>query len=333
MSEEPEGGVLSEARKIYPNQGMHRNAQFIAELHPRAIDYLRQAPVLAAAFGVKKNGRADRLYVAMRIGGPISRGERLRSVMAAVGLQTPLRKLSGYAVTPMVSEFVRELCDLDPSTLSQSIPDKPAEQRRWMASMRDWRMRMRCYDRSPRTGFAWIAKHGKLCEDGQAGDIADFVARNPSTDISRWTFDRMCHEVELWHDRLAADRSLTKYSAILQPNTVIDLSDHVDHAEMDGFEFFKLATPAMLMEEGRRMRHCVASYIPLVMGGGVHIYSIRAGMRRMATLQLNGTRVAQLKAFANRLPVKAVEAAAHRFARSLATPTAGIPDTTQDGRA
>lgn len=313
MSEEP--SVQTLARAIYPNQGMHRNAEFIASLDPRAIDYLRQAPVLAAAFGVKANTRADRLYVAMRIGGPISRGERLRSVMSAVGIQTPLRKLVGYAIQPFMSDFVRELNDLTPSALSQAIPDKPGAQRQWLSSLKDYRYRMRLNNQSPRKGFQWIARYGTRCENGQAADIADFIARNPSVDFDRWSFERMQNEIELWHDRTAADVSLSKFGIGIKPSTVIDLSDWPDHVECGGFEFFKLATPSMVMEEGRRMRHCVASYIPRVMNGGCHLYSIRAEMRRMATLEIVGKSVTQLKAFGNRLPHRAVAAAAQKFVR------------------
>lgn len=288
---------------------------FIADLHPHAIDYLEQAPVLAAAFGVKSNTKADRLYIASRIGGPISRGERLRSVMASVGIHTPLRKLKGYAISPYMSTFVRDLGDLDPSTLSQAIPDKAKAQRVWLASLREWRRRMTYNYRSPKRGFAWIARNAQHCEEGQAGDFADFVARNPAASIERWSFERMANEVQLWHDRLIADDSLGKFGLAIKPDTVIDLSDWPDHVECGGFEFFKLSTPSMLMEEGRRMRHCVASYIGRVMNGSCHIYSIRADMRRMATLEIVSGRVVQLKAFANRLPIKAVEASASAFVR------------------
>jgi hypothetical protein len=306
---------LSEAARLFPNQGMHRNAEFIAALHPRAIDYLRQAPVLAAAFGTKVNTKADRLYVAMRIGGLIERGERLRSVMHAVGIPAPLRKLSGFAVTPMLSKFVRELADLPPSTLSQAIPEAPGDQRKWLAELRDYRRRMSYHYASPRLGFQWIARHAHLCERGQAGDIADYVFANQSVDFGRWSFARMANEVELWHDRLAADRSLERYGLAIKPDTVIDLSDWPEHIETEHFEFFKLATPGMLMEEGRRMRHCVASYIGSVMSGGCHLYSMRTDMRRVATVQITGDKVAQIKGFANRQPAQSVIAAAGKFAR------------------
>jgi hypothetical protein len=297
---------------------MHRNAEFIASLHPRAIDYLEQAPVLAAAFGVKRNTRADRLYVAMRIGGPIERGERLRAVMSAVGIHTPLRKLKPYAIAPFMSEFVRELDDLDPSTLSQSIPDKPNDQRKWLASLRAWRERLALNHQPRKLGFSWIARNAKHCEEGQAADFADYLSRHPNAPIGSWSFERMANEVQLWHDRLAADRALMNVGIGITPETVIDLSDWPDHATVAGFEFFKLSTPSMLMEEGRRMRHCVASYIPNVINGNCHLFSIRADMRRMATLEIVGKRVVQLKAFANRPVNKAVAAAAAAFASDYA---------------
>lgn len=315
MSEEQT--VETQAASMFPNMGMHRNARFIASLHPRAIDYLHQAPILAASFGYKWESRADRLYVASRVGGPIERGEKLKVVMAAVQLAMPLRKLQPFAITPTLCSFVRDLRDLPPSVLSQAIPEKPGAQRDWLTSLSQYRYQMRSNRGSEKRGFHWIARHAQRCGKGQAGDIADFVHMHPSTDIDRWSFERMENEVQLWHDRLAADRSVAHLGIGITPGTVIDLSDWPDHAQHSGFEFFKLSTPSMMMEEGRRMRHCVASYIPRVMNGGVHIYSIRLDMRRMATLEIVGNRVAQIKAFANKIPAKGVIAAAASFAKTF----------------
>jgi hypothetical protein len=311
MSEEPT--PEAQAIALFPNMGMHRNAAFIASLHPLAIDYLRQAPVLAASFGYKANSRADRLYVASRVGGPIARGERLRNVMSAVQLATPLRKLTGFAVTPRLCTFIRELRDLAPSVLSQAIPEKSGAQRDWLASLDGYRARMRRNGGNPKRGFHWIARYAQHCEPGQAADIADFIHNHLSADIERWSFERMINEVQLWHDKLMSEQSVSKYGLSLKADTVIDLSDWPDHVEHEGFEFFKLSTPSMLMEEGRRMRHCVASYIPRVMNGGVHIYSIRHEMRRMATMEIVGRCAVQVKAFANKIPAKGVAKAADSF--------------------
>lgn len=310
--------VHQRACALYPNQGMHAGAMFIADLHPQAIDYLEQAPVLAASFGAKRNVRADRLYIASRIGGPIQRGEKLRVVLAAAGIPRPLRKLKGSAIMPFMMEFVRALNDIDSSTLAQVIPEKPGAQQAWLRSLRDYRERLRIRRVSQRLGFTWMSRHAHLCEKGQSSDIADFIASHPSADIDRWSFERMNNEVTLWHDRLAADRDLKKYGSIIMPDTVIDLSDWPDHADIDGFEFLKLATPSMLMEEGRRMRHCVASYIPRVMAGDCHIYSVRREMRRMATMEIVSGRVVQLKGHSNRLPSNTIARAANSFLRQHA---------------
>lgn len=300
---------------LYPNMGMHPNAEFIVALHPRAIDYLEQAPILAAGFGVKGTTKTDRLYVASRIGGPIQRGERLRNVMAALGLQTPLRKLCGYAVVPYVAKFVRELNDLSPSTLSQCIPDEPGPQRQWLKALKDYRRRMEARNRSPRLGFHWIARHAHLCERGQSEDIADFIAMNADVDYERWSLLRMNNEVQLWHDRLAADASVKGLGMSIRPDTLIDLSGWPDHVETEHFEFFKLSTPSMIMEEGRKMRHCVASYIRTVIDGQCHLYSMRADMRRIATVEIVGGNVVQIKGFANKIAAQSAVDAAKRFAR------------------
>lgn len=307
--------ILSRARKLFPNQGMHRSAEFIASLHPNAIDYLEQAPVLACAFGVKHNTRADRLYVAMRCGGPIERGERLKNVMASVGLPYQLRKLHGSAITPYASTFIRETAAIPPSTLAQCIPDKPGEQRKWLKAIRDWRWRahLRTW-MSPKTGFVWLATNAKHFEEGEAGHIVDYLAVNNPADFERWTLARMRNEVELWHDRLNMETQF-KNGMGITADTVIDLSDWPDHAEVDGYEFFKLSTPRMIMEEGRRMRHCVASYMEHVIGGKTHLFSVRQEMRRVATVQIIGKRVVQIAAFANKIAPRAAEKAADKFAQ------------------
>lgn len=309
-----ENSPFSRARKLFPNQGMHRRAKFIASLHPNAIDYLEQSPALACAFGVKHNTKADRLYVAMRCGGPIERGERLKNVMASVGLPYQLRKLHGSAITPYASTFIRETNAISPSTLAQCIPDKAGEQRRWLKAIRDWRERaaLRTW-MSPKAGFVWLATNAQHFEDGEAGHIVDYIAGNNPPDFGRWSLARMRNEVDLWHDRLHSEKTF-KNGLGITAETVIDFSDWPDHAEVEGYEFFKLSTPRMIMDEGRRMRHCVGSYIEDVRGGKTHLFSARQEMRRVATVQITGNRVVQIAAFANKVAPRSVQEAAEKFA-------------------
>lgn len=312
------GLVLTRARKLFPNQGMHRSAEFIASLHPNAIDYLEQAPALACAFGVKHNTKADRLYVALRCGGPIQRGERLKNVMASVGLPYQLRKLHGSAITPYTSTFIRETAAIPPSTLAQCIPDKSGDQRKWLKAIRDWRSRahMRTW-MSPKVGFVWLATNAKHFEVGEAGHIVDYLAHNNPADFERWSLARMRNEVDLWHDRLNIETAFKDVHG-LTPDTIVDFSDWPDHDELDGYEFFKLSTPRMIMDEGRKMRHCVASYMNEVISGKTHLFSMRQEMRRIATVQIVGKRVVQIAAFANKASPRAAEKAADKFASKWA---------------
>lgn len=309
--------ALEQARKLFANQGLHGNAEFVAALHDGALDYLKQAPVLALCFGAKHNTRADRLYIASRIGGPIARGERLRSVMSIVGIPYPLRKLAANALTPGSRETVRALSLLDNSTLSQIIPEKVGQQRWWLSAMTAYRLR-----RSYRSGivgkeeFCWLAREtgrsATATVKGEAEDVADYIHAHGKLNWQHWAWSRTLAEVALWHDKLAAEKVLPRG---ITPTTIIDLSDYPDHSEVEGYEFFKLATPSLLMEEGSRMRHCVASYIPDVMNGRCSIFSLRRDMRRIATLEVAGGKVRQLKGFANKAPSRDVVKAADAFVR------------------
>ena len=305
---------------LFANQGLHANARFIAGLHDNAIDYLRQAPVLALCFGAKRGTRADRLYVASRIGGPIQRGEKLRNVMAAVGVPYPLRKLAANALAPKKQDTIRSLSVIDNSTLSQIIPQRTGAQREWLKAIEDYKDRSRWRSHIiSNEEFRWLviqsAQNPSKDTASEAQEIADLVIANGPLNWPAWSWARANAEATLWHDRLRTEKALP---AGFKADTCIDLSSWPDSQEVGGFEFFKLSTPSFLMEEGRRMRHCVASYIPDVVNGRCSIFSIRQQMRRVATVEIVGKRIAQLKGFANKPVAKAVETACRQFIESAA---------------
>lgn len=308
----------SPAASLYPNQGLHSNAEFISSLHPRAIEYLQQAPVIALCFGAKANTRADRLYIASRLGGPITRGDKLRAVMDAVPMAYPLRKISATILAPRDQTTMRTLGGIPPSTLSQIIPMKSGPQRRWLGNIAAWRERLRKRHCHTMQSMDWLARQLSLAspERNEVEDVADFFVANRSVDMSRWCWDRAMAETVLWHDRLAAEQGLGSLPGAIQPETQIDYSDWPSHFEHDGFEFFKLQTPSMLMEEGRRMRHCVASYIGDVLNGKTSIFSMRSDMRRIATVQVEGRRAVQIRGFANKMPSAYVSRAVDSFVSS-----------------
>jgi hypothetical protein len=307
------------ARRLYPNQGLHEIASFIAQLHPNAIDYLTQAPVIACSIG-PRGTHSDNLYIASRIGGPIERGERLKSVMAAVGLVQPLRRIEAFALTPTAKAVIYQLARIPPSALAFAIPATPGKQRDWLSRLKTWNEAQAARTQVASLPFAWaareISRHAPSAQEVRG--VVDFLISNPGNEV--WSWDKAFAEMQLWHDRLADEREITHICGGISATTVIDYSSLPATASVSGFEFVKLDTPGALITEGRRMRHCVASYVRDVVDGRCSIYSIRSEERRFATLEIDArtNSIRQLAGFANAKPKPFILQAARQFAREAA---------------
>lgn len=319
MSSEWRHIAAAKARAIFANQGLHETAIFIAQLHPNAVDYLEQAPVLACAIG-PRGTHSDRLYIASRIGGTIERGERLRAVMAAVDLPQPLRRVSAFALTPTIRSILYELGRMPPSALAFAIPEKPGAQREWLSRLKTWNEAQSRRCQAAALPFSWaareISRHRPSAQE--VIGVVDFLISNPANE--KWSWDRAVAEMQLWHDRLASEKEVLRMGGGLTATTVIDYSALPTETRIDGFQIVKLDTPEALITEGRRMRHCVASYIRDVVDGRCSIFSIRTPERRVATLELDAkTReIRQLSGFANSKPQPFVRDIAKRFAAQAA---------------
>jgi hypothetical protein len=97
---------------------------------------------------------------------------------------------------------------------------------------------------------------------------------------------------------------------------------------IDGYTFVELATAQALREEGRDMRHCVASYAERCLRRGSHIFSVRTdGGERVSTLEVRQVagawRVAEHCGKANRVPPLGAVAAAARFVEGIPLTKAG----------
>lgn len=304
------------ARELFPNQGLHDAAVFIARLHPNAVDYLQQAPVLACSYG-PRGTHSDKLYIASKIGGPIERGERLRNVLAAVGLPQPLRRICPFALTPSARTVIYQLGRMPPSALAFAIPDRPGPQRDWLSRLKGWNEQQARRTQVASLSFEWAAREisRHLPSAGEVQSVVDFLLSNAGNE--RWSWDKAVAETQLWHDRLAADREVLKIGGGITATTPIDYSALPCTARIDGFEIVKLDTPEALITEGRRMRHCVASYIRDVVAGRCSIFSIRTDERRIATVELDAKtgQLLQLKGFANSRPKPFVKELVTRFRR------------------
>lgn len=314
LSDEWRAIASDKARALFANQGLHDAAIFIAKLHPNAIDYLAQAPALVCTYG-PRGTHSDKLYIASKIGGPIERGERLRNVMAAVGFPQPLRRIAAFALTPTCKPVLYQLGRIAPSALSFAIPDKPGQQRTWLSRLKTWNDVQARRTQVASLPFEWaareISRHAPAPQE--VTGVVDFLISNPGND--RWSWDKAVAEMQLWHDRLATDKAVLRLGGGLSSTTVIDYSDLPSVTQIDGFQIVKLDTPEALITEGRRMRHCVASYIRDVVDGRCSIFSIRTEERHVATLEIDTKAggIRQLAGFANARPKPFVRDLAARF--------------------
>lgn len=307
----------AKARILFGNQGMHRTAEFVAQIHERALQYLEQAPVLA--FGISYGGgalrRSEKEHIAIRVGPMCERGVRLKEMMAAFGLPYPLRRLKASSLYPRSWPAIRLLAQIEPSPLSLAIPADKG-QRKWLSHLTRWQQVMAFRSKPRDLLFEWAAR--ELSRNPDVSDVlpmVDFVCSNAAAFNPEWGWRRACEERDLWHDRLSSDAALRELK--LKPDFQIDYSDLPDHIEVDGYSFTLLRTPLALFQEGRAMRHCVASYVPDVMNGSSNIYSIRQGAARVATLELRKGKPNQIKAHCNKAPSKAVRMAVDLFVARL----------------
>jgi hypothetical protein len=139
-------------------------------------------------------------------------------------------------------------------------------------------------------------------------DVADFLSEPGRFANPRWTWEKAKQESDLWHDQIAN-------MEISGPGIDVeaDYGFWPDEIEIDEFTFVALRSGRQLMLEGRRMKHCVGSYIRDVMKGFSRIYSVRIEAKRVATIEFRDGRLAQAKGPCNRPVSKAVLSAIADF--------------------
>ena len=314
---DPRGSVLLQVDDLFSNQGMRDVARAFVDAHPRAIDYLAQAPVMALSIDQKTMSHRMRSWFQLRVTGPCERGESLKQIMAEFHMPYPLRRIAAASCEPKMFQVIAALAKMDPAVLGQIIPEATGPQRQWLRNLRDFNARLRQRGRSSET-LAWaaVAMAAARPAKGEAADMADFASSPDATFNTAWRWKRATEEMHRWHSRLTVERALR--GSPITPETVMDFGKHPDIASVDGFAFVALRTPLSLAEEGAAMRHCVATYINDVMRGKCSIVSIKRAGDRIATLELRGGLINQIKGHCNADVSNETYAAAKAYALSLA---------------
>lgn len=310
---------MSEARIRFANGPLDDVAWCLHQSHPRAGQYLAQAPILAVLV-CQKLGCVPTYGEVDRFGAAVAAEPRLRDLLASYGSLPQMRKLDASALKPGDREVLAALGRLDASTLAQAIPSD--SQRVWLDGIRSW-LRLAPSKKKDREAFsvAWIARRlgENLSRFEQVDALVDWIGRGNGVLNERWTWDRALSAVEAWHRALrdeAAQRSLAadrKRAATF--DTIICKSLLPNVATVDGYDFTVLRSVRALRDEGAALHHCVASYAGEVARGGCAIVSVRKGGVGVATLQIDsrGT-VAQLKGHCNAAPSPAARKACDLYA-------------------
>lgn len=314
----------AEAVAMFGNQGLHTAATIMGSIHPRGIDYIRQAPVLvlAGSNGSSLSKKKDRIFLAGQWSRLMTEGPRLKEVLAHFGLKPQHRKITAGVLAPTRWATVAALSALDPSTLAQAIPEK--KQGNWIVALSAWRSRMGSRYHDHRKHFAWAAlAFSRTDMVFDPGDLADFAGSPAVHFDTRWTLEQARAASTRWHVEL---QRMTSEEKFYQEHG-IGFSDPIDYgalpvaAEHNGYDIVAVQSGADLYAEGISMHHCVASYTREVVTGKSRIFSVRRGEKRFATFELNpatsGWSMRQLKGPCNAVPPPPVETAVRSFLKSL----------------
>lgn len=346
---------VARAVRLYVNQALHPAATLLAALHPRAVEYLEQAPILAlaATYGGKIEKKQERAYVAMNFAPMMERGVKLRDLLATYRVAYQLRAVSGNAIRPGAWSLLKRITELvDPSSIAQAIPADPTKHMFWLNDLVElWnvlerRLQHRADLHGPILRWAMFAiaraeKGKRFPKDdvfrdlpairpdaATPGEIADFLIAEQARFNPRWSWERMIQETRDWHEAIQNAKLDTVDDGRMDVEIDYGRAFPVE-LEVDGFQFHALRSLRALIIEGRAMHHCVSSYYPDVVSGRCRIYSIRKDGKRLATaefLAFPAARAVQVKGPCNINPGEAVRHAADRFANGLnkAVPDAAV---------
>lgn len=278
----------------YSNTGLHRAEAMFEGAHPRAGQYLDQAPILVmwALPWVSSGDQSAETFARLWVADNCDRGLKLKDFLRASSFSAPMRQIHAKAIRPSHGGLYRALARVDGAVLGQSIPAKINAQRLWLIALdgwlSQWTHKAFVTHRLDEL-FTWgVRRFAGGAPKALASDLADFQASPtaPAFNTS-WGLARAKEEMDGWHARITLESQMRGLP--VRADDPIDLGDHPDSVGVGlDLTFTALRTPRQIAEEGSAMRHCVATYIRGVFDGRSHIVSVTKGEKRVATVELVG---------------------------------------------
>jgi PcfJ-like protein len=278
-------------------RGYRRRLRKVARASSRLGELMYTFPALAfvlAAGGQTSATRARAIKL-------VKDGRPLPEVAEAIGLPLWMRRLPPEAFTdtlasvPVGDEFGRRIVN--------HVPAKPGLTAMWLR----WVLfgAQACGE----SLALWLAKQTVYQED-DAGKI-------PLLPLAAFAWFSQAEEsmarrliAKPWHGNMRFGAAVEACSEWLE-RVVFDCchdsgfksGNWFKAQNVCGYRFMPLLTPDGLMEEGEKMRNCVASYIHKASSGACLIYSIQRGGQRLATMEIAprrlGPAIVQLLAAGN----------------------------------
>ncbi|WP_066923011.1 PcfJ domain-containing protein [Methylobacterium sp. CCH5-D2] len=291
---------------MFGNQALHRPAAAMAGCHERALDYIRQAPVIVLSANAGQTGRTAAARARAYAGPPMrmlcERGAKLREVMSFYGCAFQLRALAPSVLHPKRWPVVFHLGRLPPSTLAQIIPAARTQQDTWLRALTVWSEHCEYRCGNAWFQFDWVARAAREVRRGHEGvleTIADLaMAASGTVNVpgfrgnrlgqvagvpgavfdTRWTLAQAEAAAERWHRALGRAAAEQRAAHGLG----VKFSEAMDYAPftnapvvVEGFDFVPLRSCEDLWAEGAAMRHCVGTYSAAVVTGVSRILVIR----------------------------------------------------------
>lgn len=134
----------------------------------------------------------------------------------------------------------------------------------------------------------------------------------PNLTMARRNPEALLRQVDRWHAELSDLRSAARHSWTASPYSGMQLTTGpADTPERQvRWSLREIVTSGELFDEGRRMRHCVASYLASCSAGHVSIWSLKrqghlaAEPTRSLTVSVMSGKVSEARGLANRLPTE-----------------------------
>ncbi|GEP00553.1 hypothetical protein [Methylobacterium haplocladii] len=212
------------AKKMFGNSALHRVAAAMAGCHPRALDYIGQAPVIVLSANAGHTGARAARSAQMFAGPPMrmkcERGDKLRDVMSFYGCGYQLRRLVPSVLHPVRWPTIYHLGRLPPSTLAQIVPEQRGQQDVWLRALTRWCDHCRRCCGNPWFLFDWAAVALRMVARGEetSVDVVADLALEAARPAPQWgVTDPLAGVQHVYSDesriRLLAERYLARGAA------------------------------------------------------------------------------------------------------------------------